>query len=153
MIRFGKKRAKLSVSFHQIWIYWRLSEVISDQWLFYTWKMEQEETSCSRQQREGPASTWRNTHQHSSWLQCTWGASVVQTSKNIRKHPTAKLTSLGESTCNGSLKSYYSLTTTDMLPACRLVTGFPDSSVGKNPPAMQEILVRFLGWEDPLETG
>ena len=87
------------------------------------------------------------------WVQCTWGASVVQTSKNIRKHPTAKLTSLGESTCNGSLKSYYSLTTTDMLPACRLVTGFPDSSVGKNPPAMQEILVRFLGWEDPLEKG
>ena len=23
----------------------------------------------------------------------------------------------------------------------------------KNPPAMQEILVRFLGWEDPLEKG
>ena len=23
----------------------------------------------------------------------------------------------------------------------------------KNPPAMQEILVRFLGWEDPLENG
>jgi len=55
----------------------------------------------------------------------------VQTSKNVTKHPTAKLTSLGESTCNGSLESYYSLITTDMLPACRLVTGFPDSSVGK----------------------
>ena len=23
----------------------------------------------------------------------------------------------------------------------------------KNPPAMQETLVRFLGWEDPLEKG
>ena len=23
----------------------------------------------------------------------------------------------------------------------------------KNSPAMQETLVRFLGWEDPLETG
>jgi len=23
----------------------------------------------------------------------------------------------------------------------------------KNPPAMQEIPVRFLGWEDPLENG
>ena len=55
----------------------------------------------------------------------------MQTSKNITKHPTAKLTSLGESACNGSLRSYYSLITTDMLPACRLVTGFLDSSVGK----------------------
>ena len=32
--------------------------------------------------------------------------------------------------------------------------GFLDSSVGKkNPPAMQETLVRFLGQEDPLEKG
>ena len=47
--------------------------------------------------------------------------------------------------------------------------GFPDSSVGKespgnsraslmaqlvkNPPAMQETWVGFLGWEDPLEKG
>ena len=30
---------------------------------------------------------------------------------------------------------------------------FPGSSVGKDLPAMQEILVRFLGWEDPLEKG
>ena len=29
--------------------------------------------------------------------------------------------------------------------------GFPDSSVGKNPSAMQETLVQFLGREDPLE--
>ena len=31
--------------------------------------------------------------------------------------------------------------------------GFPDGSVGKNPPAMQETLVRFLDWKDPLEKG
>ena len=31
------------------------------------------------------------------------------------------------------------------------IKGFPDSSVGKNPPAMQETLVWFLGREDPLE--
>ena len=33
--------------------------------------------------------------------------------------------------------------------------GFPDSSVGKkkNPPAVQETLVRFLGWEDSPEKG
>ena len=28
---------------------------------------------------------------------------------------------------------------------------FPSGSVVKNPPAMQEMLVRFLGQEDPLE--
>ena len=31
--------------------------------------------------------------------------------------------------------------------------GFPDSSVGKNLPAMQETPDRFLGREDPLEKG
>ena len=31
--------------------------------------------------------------------------------------------------------------------------GFPDSSVGKESPAMQETSVQFLGHEDPLETG
>jgi len=31
--------------------------------------------------------------------------------------------------------------------------GFPDISVGKNPPAMQETPVQFLGREDPLEKG
>ena len=31
--------------------------------------------------------------------------------------------------------------------------GFPHSSVGKNPPAIQEILVQFLDWEDLLEKG
>ena len=30
------------------------------------------------------------------------------------------------------------------------IQGFPDSSV-KNPPAMQEMQVRFLGWEDSLK--
>ena len=27
------------------------------------------------------------------------------------------------------------------------------AQLAKNPPAMQETLVRFLGWEDPLEKG
>ena len=31
--------------------------------------------------------------------------------------------------------------------------GFPDSSVGKESTAMQETLVSFLGWENPLEKG
>ena len=30
-------------------------------------------------------------------------------------------------------------------------TGFPGSSVVKNPPALQEMCVRSLSWEDPLE--
>ena len=29
--------------------------------------------------------------------------------------------------------------------------GFPDGSVVKNPPAVREMWVRSLGWEDPLE--
>ena len=33
------------------------------------------------------------------------------------------------------------------------IMGFPDSSLVKNPPAMQETLVQFLGREDPLEKG
>ena len=39
---------------------------------------------------------------------------------------------------------------TDMI----LKHGFPGGSVVKNPPAVQEtqeVQVRFLGWEDPLE--
>ena len=31
--------------------------------------------------------------------------------------------------------------------------GFPDSSAVKNPSAMQEAQVQFLGWEHPLEKG
>ena len=31
------------------------------------------------------------------------------------------------------------------------IWGFPGGSVVKNPPAMQETLVRSLDWEDPLE--
>ena len=35
-----------------------------------------------------------------------------------------------------------------------LIEGFPGNSAGKkDPPAMQETLVRFLGWEDLLEKG
>ena len=29
--------------------------------------------------------------------------------------------------------------------------GFPVAQLVKNPPAMQETWVQFLGWEDPLE--
>ena len=31
--------------------------------------------------------------------------------------------------------------------------GFPIAQLVKNPPAIQETLVQFLGWEDPLEKG
>ena len=31
--------------------------------------------------------------------------------------------------------------------------GLPSGSAEKNPPATQEMLVRSLGWEDPLEEG
>ena len=31
--------------------------------------------------------------------------------------------------------------------------GFPGSSAGQESPAMQETLVLFQGWEDPLENG
>ena len=31
--------------------------------------------------------------------------------------------------------------------------GFPGTQLVKNLPAMQETLVLFLGWEDPLEKG
>ena len=31
--------------------------------------------------------------------------------------------------------------------------GFTDSSIGKESPAMQETLVQFLGWKEPLEKG
>ena len=33
------------------------------------------------------------------------------------------------------------------------VMGFPDSSLVRNPPALRDTPVRFLGWEDPLEKG
>ena len=39
---------------------------------------------------------------------------------------------------------------------CRRVGAYiwlPSSSAGKDPPARQETLVRFLGWEDPFEEG
>ena len=45
------------------------------------------------------------------------------------------------------------------LPYCKISSevcvsgGFPDSSVGKESACMQETLVQFLGWEDPLEMG
>ena len=44
----------------------------------------------------------------------------------------------------------------DFMSSIVFLLGFPDSSVGKkkkNPPAMPETLVQFLGQEDPLEKG
>jgi len=38
-----------------------------------------------------------------------------------------------------------------LFPVSSLLWGFPDGSVVKNPPAKQEMWVRSLGWEDPLE--
>ena len=35
----------------------------------------------------------------------------------------------------------------------RALKGFPGGSVVKNPPAMQEMQVQSLGWEDPREKG
>ena len=40
-----------------------------------------------------------------------------------------------------------------MEPSSQIGKGFPDSSVGKNLPAMKETWVQFLGGEDPLEEG
>ena len=34
-----------------------------------------------------------------------------------------------------------------------LLAGFLIAQLVKSPPAMQETLVRLLGWEDPLEKG
>ena len=41
----------------------------------------------------------------------------------------------------------------DLAPALQVGRGFPSGSVVKNPPAMQEIQVPSLGWEDPLQKG
>ena len=34
-----------------------------------------------------------------------------------------------------------------------MILGFPLAQLVKNPPAMQETPIQFLGWEDPLEKG
>ena len=39
------------------------------------------------------------------------------------------------------------------LPIYLPIYGFLEAQRVKNPPAMQEILVRFVGQEDPLEKG
>ena len=38
-------------------------------------------------------------------------------------------------------------------PTSSTKTGFPSGSMKTNLPAMQEMLVQSLGWEDPLEEG
>ena len=40
-----------------------------------------------------------------------------------------------------------------IIDMCRLSKDFPGGSAVKNPPAMQEMQVRSLGCEDPLEEG
>ena len=47
---------------------------------------------------------------------------------------------------------YYMYMTIYLLPLDRK-KGFPVAQLVKNPPAIQETPVRFLGWEDPLEKG
>ena len=42
---------------------------------------------------------------------------------------------------------------TEFIPKSKLKLDFPDSSVGKESPAIQETPVPFLGQEDPLEKG
>ena len=37
------------------------------------------------------------------------------------------------------------------MEVCPRSQGFPDGSVVKNPPAVQEMMVQSLGQEDPLE--
>ena len=46
------------------------------------------------------------------------------------------------------LPFFFCVKNTSDLP---LSKGFPDSSMVKNLPAMQETLVTSLGWKDPLE--
>ena len=41
----------------------------------------------------------------------------------------------------------------DYVPIKLHLWGFPGDSDGKDPPAMQETWVQFLGQEDPLEKG
>ena len=40
-----------------------------------------------------------------------------------------------------------------MEPSQTLPSVYPLARLVKNPPAMQETWVRFLGWEDPLKKG
>ena len=47
--------------------------------------------------------------------------------------------------CNGLIVEYVSYISS------KLIKGFPGGWVVKNPPAMQEIRVQSLGWEDSLE--
>jgi len=49
--------------------------------------------------------------------------------------------------------SYKNTHTTHTHTHTHIYIGFPCSSALKNPPAMQETLVQFLGQEDPLEKG
>ena len=41
----------------------------------------------------------------------------------------------------------------ELLSMSDIFSASPIAQLVKNPPAMQETLVQFLGWEDPLEKG
>ena len=43
------------------------------------------------------------------------------------------------------------ITSLNLLKNTSLEKGFPGGSAAKTPPAMQEMWVRSLGWDDPLE--
>ena len=49
------------------------------------------------------------------------------------------------------LKKMYMYIYTYMCVCIYIYMGFPSGSAVKNPPAMQEMQVRSLGWEDTLE--
>ena len=46
---------------------------------------------------------------------------------------------------------YIGLMHRNLLPSLLQMGGFPHGSVVRNPPAMQEMCVQSLGWEDPME--
>ena len=76
-------------------------------------------------------------------------------SNNFRKLNNSRLeaTHIKQETVIRSLVSNYKITVSTIIVTDKRKKGFPDSSVGKESAAMQETLIRFLGWEDPLEKG
>ena len=58
-----------------------------------------------------------------------------------------------KATQNVSLKCFLLEPQTPHMPQPHLYPGFPGGSMVKNPPVMQEVRVRSLGWEDSMEKG
>ena len=71
-----------------------------------------------------------------------WASLKAQLEKNLPAVQETRLDSWGGKICWRR----------DRLPI-PVFLGFPGVSLVKNPPAMQEIWVVSLGWEDPLEKG